>query len=186
MNANAMLIVVGLIGIAIGFALGVALMSLRSPQSENKRAAPRIQARTPRNQARGQTPPPEAVPASDEAPTPIPTQAHLTADPTPSTPRVSNTNPVNILARVLQPGLSSVQEPPKSIAAQIDEILQEMLEGSPMASRGIRLMEFPNRGLVVMVGLDQYEGVDLVPDDDIRQLIRSAVEEWERRNTPSS
>ena len=45
----------------------------------------------------------------------------------------------------------------KSIAAQIDEILQEKIEGSDMAQRGVRLLELPNKGMVVMVGLDQYQ-----------------------------
>jgi hypothetical protein len=35
--------------------------------------------------------------------------------------------------------------------------------------------------MVVMVGLDQYAGVDDVPDAEIRALIHSAVTEWERR-----
>jgi len=32
-----------------------------------------------------------------------------------------------------------------------------------------------------MVGLDQFAGVDEVPDADVRALIRESVEEWERR-----
>jgi hypothetical protein len=35
--------------------------------------------------------------------------------------------------------------------------------------------------MVVMVGLDQYEGVEDVPDEVIRQFIREAVKEWETR-----
>jgi hypothetical protein len=72
-------------------------------------------------------------------------------------------------------------EPPKSIVAQIDDILQEKLEGTPLSKRGIRLRELPNQHMAVMVGLDQYEGVEDVPDEEIRNLIRSAVSEWEKR-----
>jgi len=73
------------------------------------------------------------------------------------------------------------EAPPRSIAAQIDDILQEKLKDSPLAGRAIRLMELPNRGMVVMVGLNQYDGVEAVPDEEIRNLIRSAVAEWEER-----
>jgi hypothetical protein len=88
---------------------------------------------------------------------------------------------VNLLARALQSEVRSPQPPPMSIAAQIDEILQEKLETSPLNSKAIRLLELPGKGMVVMVGLDQYEGVDAVPDEEIQNLIRSAVAEWERR-----
>ena len=87
--------------------------------------------------------------------------------------------PVNILARAMVPEIPP--EPLKSIVAQIDDILQEKLEGSPLSKRGIRLRELPNQGMVVMVGLDQYEGIEEVPDEEIRILIRSAVSEWEKR-----
>ena len=90
-------------------------------------------------------------------------------------------NPVNILARAIQSDVNAPQIPTKSIAAQIDEILQEKIEGTQLAQRGVRLVEFPNKGVVVMVGLDQYEGVDAVPDEEIRRMIKSAVAEWEKR-----
>jgi len=92
-------------------------------------------------------------------------------------------NPVDMFAWTLQ---SEVRTPPaaqKSIAAQIDEILQEKLIDSPLAGRGIRLMELPSKGLVVMVGLQQYSGVDEVPDPEIRTIIRQSVADWENRTT---
>ena len=89
-------------------------------------------------------------------------------------------NPVNILARAIQADVN-VPHPTKSIAAQIDEILQEKLEGTEMAQRGVRLLELPSKGMVVMVGLDQYGGVDEVPDDEIRMTIKSAVADWENQ-----
>ena len=92
-------------------------------------------------------------------------------------------NPVDMFARALQ---SEVRTPPaaqKSIPAQIDEILQEKLIDSPLAGRGIRLMELPSKGLVVMVGLQQYPGVDEVPDPEIRAIIRQSVADWENRTS---
>jgi hypothetical protein len=44
-------------------------------------------------------------------------------------------------------------------------------------------MELPTKGLVVMVGLQQYEEVDAVPDPEIRALIRQSVDEWEKSQT---
>jgi hypothetical protein len=68
----------------------------------------------------------------------------------------------------------------KSIAAQIDEILQEDLAESPLKNRAIRLMELPGKGMVVMVGLDQYADVGSVPDAEIREAIRASVARWEK------
>jgi hypothetical protein len=87
-------------------------------------------------------------------------------------PQLPSINTVDVLARVLQPELKAPEPPPLSIAAQIDEILQEMLQSSPLASRLIRLIELPSKGVAVMVGLDRYESVEAVPDEDIRQMIR--------------
>ena len=68
----------------------------------------------------------------------------------------------------------------KSIVAQIDEILQEKLEGTAIKDRGIRLVELPNEGMVVMVGLEKFKDVEDIPNEDIRNVIHAAVEEWEQ------
>ncbi len=68
-----------------------------------------------------------------------------------------------------------------SISAQVDEILQEKLEASALAGQGIRLMDLPNQGMVIMIGLEKYQDIDSVPDEDIRTLLREAAAEWEAR-----
>jgi len=40
-------------------------------------------------------------------------------------------------------------------------------------------MELPGKGMVVMIGLDQYDSVNDVPDSEIQAVLRAAVKEWE-------
>ena len=91
---------------------------------------------------------------------------------------VKPTTLVSSVTRAIR-GNVKKKESPKSIVAQIDEILQEKLAVSTLENRGIRLMELPQKGLVVLVGLDQYENISDIPDDDIQRIIREAVDEWE-------
>jgi hypothetical protein len=72
----------------------------------------------------------------------------------------------------------------RSIAAQVDDILQARLEelaaqGEALGSRRIRLKELPGRGLVVAVEGKEFEGVGAVPDPEVQQLLRRCVSEWE-------
>lgn len=69
---------------------------------------------------------------------------------------------------------------PASMLMQIDEILQEMIVGTPLANQGVHLIEDPVRGVLVRVGLNHYEGIDAVPDPQIKATIRAAVAEWEK------
>ena len=69
----------------------------------------------------------------------------------------------------------------KSIATQVDEILQEKLARSPYKDRVVRLLELPSRGMVVVVNGTQFDGVGEVPDPEVRQIIQESVAEWERR-----
>ncbi len=70
---------------------------------------------------------------------------------------------------------------PLSIVDQINDILQETIQNTPLATRMIRLVEDPREGVVVWVGLEHYPGVDSVPDPEIKAALRKAANEWERR-----
>jgi len=77
-----------------------------------------------------------------------------------------------------------VETPQKSkgtMVEQIDAILQEVIENSDKPDRKIRLVEEPRDGVAVWVGHQQYIGVDAVPDPSVKELIRQAVKEWDRR-----
>jgi hypothetical protein len=75
---------------------------------------------------------------------------------------------------------------PTSIVGQINQILQEQLEGTPLQTRGIRLVEDFKNGVIVQVGMERYPGIDTVQDPEVRAAIRAAVAEWERRSeTPA-
>ena len=90
-------------------------------------------------------------------------------------------NPLDVFARAIRTDSHKSSFPSTSIAAQIDEILQEKLAGRPAEQRAIRLMELPGKGMVVMIGLNHYDGVDAVPDPEVKALIRECVREWEQK-----
>lgn len=69
----------------------------------------------------------------------------------------------------------------KTIAEQIDEILQEKLTATPHGDRGIRVTTGPKGHAVFSADGQNYEAVDSVPDDEVRGLIRAAVAEWEKK-----
>jgi len=59
---------------------------------------------------------------------------------------------------------------------EINAILQRSLANTP--DRGVRLFPDGVGGVKVMIGVKSYE-IDDVPDDEIKDLIRQAVAEWE-------
>jgi hypothetical protein len=65
--------------------------------------------------------------------------------------------------------------------AQIDDVLQSRLVGTPLAAKRIRLGETPGGGVLVYIGTDRYEGIDAVPDPEAVAAIRAAISEWEKR-----
>jgi hypothetical protein len=68
-----------------------------------------------------------------------------------------------------------------TMVEQIDAILQEVIENSDKPDRKIRLVEELKEGVIVWVGHDHYVGIDAVPDPIVKDLIRIAVKEWDRR-----
>jgi hypothetical protein len=92
----------------------------------------------------------------------------------------------NNFLRTLQPGGAKTPPQLKSLAAQVDEVLQEKIPFSGLSPHSIHLVDMPNYGMSVQVDLEQYPGIDAVPDEAIRKLIREAVEEWKRRSSLGS
>lgn len=68
-----------------------------------------------------------------------------------------------------------------SIVGMIDEVLQKKLEGSPLAGKKIRLEEGSVGEVVVYVGAIRYSGIDAVPDEDIKAMIKVAIAEWDKK-----
>ncbi len=99
---------------------------------------------------------------------------------------VSDVKPVSvtvdsILANAISPEKTKNNPPPKSIAAQIDEIVTEKLPLSAVKDRYIHIMELPVRGVVVCVDNKEYEGVGDVEDPQAKAFLKECVAEWERR-----
>lgn len=131
----------------------------------------------------GQTPP--APPLAAKVPAFLGNEPVSPPKITPPTRR----GPLEILRNSLEADVrSAMKSTPKSLAAQVDDVLQEMLAGSNLAGRGIRIMDTPSADLVVMVGLNKYDGIDAVPDQEVQEIIREAVAEWGKRayRDPSS
>lgn len=94
-------------------------------------------------------------------------------------------NPIQVVANALR---AEIRKPPgiadQSLATQVDIVLQEKIIGTPFEKRGIHLLDAPDQGLLVQVGIEKYQGVDEVPEAEIREIIREAVAEWGRRTSP--
>ena len=89
-------------------------------------------------------------------------------------------NPLKIFGRSLQPlEKTGSDDPAESIVTQIDEILQAKLAGTHLDDQGIYLVEGPDQSMEIQVGLNSYAEIEAVPDDQVRQLIRISVAEWE-------
>ncbi len=71
-----------------------------------------------------------------------------------------------------------------SMVEQIDRILQKKLEGTPLEKRGIQLRTAISGGLLIQIGLDEYEWIDEIPDKNIQKIIREASAEWDENATP--
>ncbi len=98
-----------------------------------------------------------------------------------------STKITDVVGGILKPPGAPTSSPEfKSIAMQIDEILQEMIADTPFEQRGISVNDDPVHGVMVTLDGQNYPGVKDVPDEEVRNLIRSAVVEWEKTGKFSS
>ena len=134
------------------------------------------------------------------APVPPPAERPLTPSPqAPLNQTLSRPAPVQPAPLSSQPGAAPQAAAPKpatiakedrppapanSIVTQIDTVLQARLAGTPLEERGIFLTQSPEGGVAVYVGLTRYNGLDEVPDPEIKAAIRAAIAEWEEKYTP--
>ena len=69
---------------------------------------------------------------------------------------------------------------PRSIAEQIDVILQELIDqDSSLQGRGIRLESSNSGGLQINVDGETYQRPGQVPDKQVQELIKVALKRWE-------
>jgi hypothetical protein len=80
-------------------------------------------------------------------------------------------------------GKKPLPEPvkPLNIVGEIDEILQEMIAGTPLLDRGLQLVETPAHTIAVWVDSRRFESIDAVTDPEVQQVIRAAVKKWENK-----
>lgn len=129
-------------------------------------------------------PMPAQAPSFQARPTPSLQTPSKPAPPQPTSPPAASTSQPSAPKPAIIPIEERPAAPSNSIVTQIDTILQSRLVGTPLEERGIFLTQSSEGGVIVYVGLTRYNGVDEVPDPEIKAAIRGAITEWENKYTP--
>lgn len=95
------------------------------------------------------------------------------------TPKVKEVDSTDVVPPLVPPKTAEKHKRQLSIVEQVDEVLQDLLVSSPLKGKNIRLTELPNKGVTVWVGNEYYDGINAVPDEDVKRIIRQAVKKWE-------
>jgi hypothetical protein len=93
----------------------------------------------------------------------------------------SGFRPLKAFVDYIQSDVPKLEDKPDSIPSQINAILQRMIKDTDLIERGISVSEWPERGVVFIVGVDVYNDIHEVPDPEVRAVIHKAVKEWEER-----
>lgn len=102
------------------------------------------------------------------------------APPPPAAPVSSKPQPVAPVPVTLQSAFgarkpASAPPPMLSIVSMIDDILQQDIADTELVQRGLRLESGPYGEVIVVLDDNKYEGVDSVPDPQIRAVIQRAI-----------
>lgn len=69
---------------------------------------------------------------------------------------------------------------PKTIAGQISDIIDEIIQTSPLREKGIKLIEREDHGVDVWFGMEKFDGIESIPYPEVKALIKTAAARWER------
>lgn len=69
---------------------------------------------------------------------------------------------------------------PKTVAGQISDIIEEMIQTSPLRDKGIKLIEREDHGVEVLFGTEKFDGIESIPYPEVKQLIKAAVARWQK------
>jgi hypothetical protein len=127
------------------------------------------------------TPPPDVEkPAASGAIPIVPSGESVPFAPPDNIPKIEPA----IVAALAQASLaikSKYPPPAGSILAQIEKVLQRNLIKDPvLAQRRVHIGAAADGSLLVEVDWDTYKSADDVPDDSVRAMIKTSIQEWER------
>ena len=122
------------------------MLNVMRPWLENKPVPPPVVTQTP--------PPPQPVQAAIKTVPPAP-------QPPPSKPAAKKDE--------------KAAAAPTTMVGQINAILQARIVNTKFTEQGLTMIESPAGGVWVYLGLDKYEGIDAVPDDEAKAVIRGAI-----------
>jgi len=89
-------------------------------------------------------------------------------------------NPVKSFLNYVKADVPKLEDKPETIPNQINAFLQDLIKDSPLREHGISVSDWPNRGVVFIVGLEIHDNIDEIQNEEIRTVIKQAVAEWER------
>jgi hypothetical protein len=68
----------------------------------------------------------------------------------------------------------------KSVMEEIDEILQALIHGTPLAGRGLKAADSVHGAVFSLDGVN-YDAVDDLPDPEARSALRTAIQQWDQK-----
>jgi len=78
--------------------------------------------------------------------------------------------------------MSAKELPPlKSLAQQIDDVLQHVIAGTPFAVQNLHVASGPNDSVIFEIGTQIFNSVDEIPDATLQTVFREAIRRWEQQ-----
>jgi hypothetical protein len=88
--------------------------------------------------------------------------------------------PISLLNRNKRKKKTEPAPQPRSMIAEINDIIQERIRISGKTHLSVRLIESLNGEIKALIGVESYP-LEEVPDPQIKEFIRECVAEWERK-----